>query len=173
MANSWLRVFDSGWIFFGIIFIGALVFLAVMRRIETNRISLKFAADDILMTAFGVNYFGLESEPGGPARSVGAVVLTNTGLWYRARFRDLDLFIPGGAITRVGVTDTHKGKPLHQNALSIVFINEKKVLDKAAFRIPYPDRWYGGLNNLFLKPNAKQAEARPGDLNSSGENRLN
>ena len=173
MIESFRQTLDSGWIFFGVLFIGALVFLAVMRRVETKRIFTKFKEDDILMTAFGVNYFGLESEKGGPARSAGAIVLTKTGLWYRARFKNLEIFIPGNTITRVGVTDTHKGKPLHQNALSIVFINEKKVLDKAAFRIPYPDRWYGGLNNLFLKPNAQQAAGLDENVSSPGENRLN
>ena len=162
MIESLRQVLDSGWIFFGIIFVGALIFMAVMRRVETQRIFEKFKEEDILMTAFGVNYFGLESEKGGPARSTGALVLSKTGLWYRGRMTNIELFIPGGAITRVGVTDTHKGKPLHQNALTIVFINEHKVMDKAALRIPYPDRWYGGINNVFLK-NKTEASAQPPD----------
>lgn len=141
---------DSGWIYIIIIFAGGILYLMLMQRMEASRILKKFERASILLTSFGVNFYGLQSEPGGPERSIGTLVLVQDGLFYRARHSRREIFLPGGAITHIEVIDEHKGKLLHQKVIGIAFINKEASPDMAAFRIPNPARWVSLLKNRFL-----------------------
>jgi len=141
---------NPNWLVFALLFLGLLLFLALLRNREARRISEKFPRDRIVLTSFGVNYFGLESEPGRPLRSVGALVLLRDGLYYRARFANRELTIPGAAITHIGVTDTHKGRPLHQYVVAIRFLNADGQEQKAAFRIPLPAQWTAAIKATLI-----------------------
>jgi len=143
---------SGGWVFLAVIFFGLIFFLVVMRRIEARRIEKKFNLERVVLTSYGVNYFGLKSEKGGPARSSGALVLLNNGLYYRARLSRRELFIPAGAITSLRIVDSHKGKPLYQHAVSIVFLNNRGEEDSAVFRMPFPGQWLEAIKmNLLYK----------------------
>ena len=56
---------NSAWIYFVIAFVGIIAYIAVMQRVESSRIMKKYSQGAVLFMSFGVNYFGLESEPGG------------------------------------------------------------------------------------------------------------
>jgi hypothetical protein len=142
---------NYNWLIFTAGFFGIIAFLAIMRRVETNRITQKFKQEDIYMMSFGVNYFGLESDPGKVINSSGAMVLAKEGLYYRARYSSRELFIPGGTITNIEVDNTHKGKDLHQYALAIVFINNNGKVDRAAFRVPHPNKWTTAIKEIFIQ----------------------
>ena len=142
---------NKSWLIFAVIFIGIVVFMAIIRRIETNRIMTKFDKDDFLLLSFAVNYFGRESEPGRLVRSSGALVLTKTELYYRARYRTNELTIEGTSIAEIDVTDVFKGKPLNQQAIAIYYINEFGNRDKAVFRIPHSVKWVNLINSRFIK----------------------
>jgi len=129
---------DPGWLAFALLFLAVLLYLFYRRRLEERRIIEKFPRERIVLSSFGTNYYGLESEPGGPLRSIGALVLLKDRLYYRARFAKRELTIPGAAITYIGVTDTHKGRPLHQLVVAIRFLNAEGKEEKAAFRLPLP-----------------------------------
>ena len=138
-----------GWGIFSALFFGLLVFIVLMRRVESRRIENKFKKESIIISSYGVNYFGLSSEPGGPARSAGTLVLLRDGLYYRARFRKKELFIPGDAITAIRIVETHKGKPLYQKVVAIVFRQDENEVS-ACFRIPFPDQWIGAIRKNLL-----------------------
>ena len=141
---------NSSWIYFVVIFIGLIAYMAAMQRIEARRVLSKFSKDSVLFMSFGVNYFGLESESGGPARSSGTLALIRDGLYYRARHANRELFIPGGTITNIEIIDQHKGKPLHQKVVGIIFLNQEGKVDRAAFRIPNPARWVNAIRRHFM-----------------------
>ncbi|MFP4617221.1 MAG: hypothetical protein ACLFMZ_00130 [Spirochaetaceae bacterium] len=144
---------DQSWLIMGFIIFGLIIFLAVMRSVESRRVHNKFSSDSILLTAFGVNYFGLSSEPGKPLRSAGSLVLVRDGLYYRARFLKREVFIPGDTISSLEVVDYHKGINLHQKALAINFRNKDKGSpDRAVFRIPYPNNWITAIRGVFILP---------------------
>jgi hypothetical protein len=149
------RFTNPNWFVLPLIFIGVLLYLAIMRQRESRRILEKFKKSDIIITSFGVNYFGLESEPGGPLRSSGALVLLKNGLYYRARFRRRELFIPGPAITYIGVSDGHKGRALHQQVVVIQFLNPGGREERAAFRMAYPAQWVGAIKANLLSDQPK------------------
>lgn len=142
---------NFSWILFAVLFLGAVAFLAIMRQVEIRRINTRYTESDIILLSFGVNYFGCESEPGGIKRSSGALTLTKSELYYRARYSQKELQITGTAMAQIDITDQHKGKPLNQQAIAIYFINEEGDKDKAVFRIPHPAKWVNLMNSMFIK----------------------
>ena len=151
---------NPNWLIFALIFIGIIFYLAYMRQRESKRITDKFDKREIIITSFGVNYYGLESEPGGPLRSSGALVLLKDGIYYRARFTKRELLIPGSSITYIGVTNVHKGKDLHQSVVVLQFLNQDGKDEKAAFRIPYPAQWVAAIKSNLLE-NEAQTPRKP------------
>lgn len=148
---------NPNWLIFAVLFILIMFYLVYMRQRETKRIADKFDNSEIIITSFGVNYYGLESEPGGPLRSAGALVLLKNGIYYRARYAKRELFIPGSSITYIGVTNVHKGKDLHQSVVVLQFLSEDGKEEKAAFRMPYPAQWVAAIKSNLLE---KKAEVR-------------
>jgi hypothetical protein len=141
---------NPNWLIFALIFLGIVFYLAYMRQRESKRITDKFKRDRIIITSFGVNYYGLESEPGGPLRSAGVLVLLKDGIYYRARYANRELHIPASAITYIGVTNVHKGKDLHQTVVSLQFLNSEGKEERAAFRMPYPAQWVAAIKSNLL-----------------------
>jgi hypothetical protein len=153
---------NPNWLIFALIFIGVIFYLAYMRQRETKRITDKFDKAQIIITSFGVNYYGLESEPGGPLRSAGALVLLKDGIYYRARFAKRELYIQGSAITYIGVTNVHKDKDLHQSVVVLQFLSPEGREERAAFRIPYPGQWVAAIKSNLLEKKA-EAPQKPQD----------
>jgi hypothetical protein len=153
---------NSNWLIFAVLFILVMFYLVYMRQRESKRIADKFDKNEIIITSFGVNYYGLESEPGGPLRSAGALVLLKHGIYYRARYAKRELLIPGSAITYIGVTNVHKGKDLHQPVVVLQFLSQDGREDKAAFRVPYPAQWIAAIKSNLLEKEAA-APKKPQD----------
>ena len=149
---------NPNWLIFAVLFILVMFYLVYMRQRETKRIMDKFDKNEVITTSFGVNYYGLESEPGGPLRSAGALVLLKHGIYYRARYAKRELYIPGSAITYIGVNNVHKGKDLHQTIVVLQFISEDGKEEKAAFRMPYPAQWVGAIKSNLLEKEAGAPE---------------
>jgi len=151
---------NPNWLVFALLFLAIIFYLAYMRQRETKRITDKFDKSDIVITSFGVNYYGLESEPGGPLRSAGALVLLKHGIYYRARYAKRELLIPGSSITYIGVSNVHKGKDLHQSVVVLQFLNQDGKEEKAAFRIPYPAQWVAAIKSNLLEKTAQAPRKR-------------
>jgi len=156
------RFSNPNWLIFAVLFIFIMFYLVYMRQRESKRITDKFDKQQIIITSFGVNYYGLESEPGGPLRSAGALVLLKDGIYYRARYANRELHIPGSAITYIGVTNVHKGKDLHQTVVVLQFLNPEGKEEKAAFRMPYPAQWVAAIKSNLLDKKA-EAPKKPHD----------
>jgi predicted membrane metal-binding protein len=153
---------NSNWLIFAVLFILVMFYLVYMRQRESKRISDKFDKSEIIITSFGVNYYGLQSEPGGPLRSAGALVLLKNGIYYRARYTKRELLVPGSAVTYIGVTNVHKGKDLHQTVVVLQFLTQDGREDKAAFRVPYPAQWIAAIKSNLLEKKA-EAPKKPHD----------
>lgn len=138
------------WILLSTALFIVIAYMVVIRWIETHRVERKFSKDEIIITSYGVNYFGLSSESGKIPRSVGIIVLLKSGLYYRAKFFKKELLIPRGKIKALRIVETHKGKPLYQKAMAIDFVNSNGVLDTAAFRVPFMDQWLGAIKRYLI-----------------------
>ncbi len=139
------------WLIVGAALFAVIAYLVISRRIESRRIEQKFPHENIVATSFGVGYFGLSSEPGGPARSSGALVLLKDGVYYRARLGRRELHIPSASLRGIDIVESHKGKPLYQKAIAIRFIDDHANEVTAVFRIPMPDRWLRVMRETILR----------------------
>ncbi|MBL7006622.1 MAG: hypothetical protein ISR78_06050 [Spirochaetia bacterium] len=149
---DFLKASNFETVLIGIIFMGIVFTIAYIRNLEARRIRKIFREDEILLSSFGVQYFGVESEPGKPLKSTGVLVLTNAGIFYRAKFLNRTLQISGDKISSITAVDIFKGKDMYQKIVSINFVNEKGDRDRAGFRIPYPERWSMAIKKVFLSP---------------------
>lgn len=129
---------------------GIVFLIAYIRNVEARRIRKLFKEDEILLSSFGVQYFGVETEPGSPLKSTGVLVLTKDGIFYRAKFLNRTQQIPGDKISSITAVDTFKGKNMYQKIVAVNFVNEKGERDRAGFRIPYPERWSQAIKKVFL-----------------------
>ncbi len=125
----------------GIIIFGIVILMAVIRNIESKHLSARYSTDEIVLTSFGVTWFGQESQLEKPLRKTGAVALVKDGIYYHSRFGGLEAFIPAKSIKSIGTTDFFCDKPLNDTVIQISFKNDNSELDRMAFRIPSPARW--------------------------------
>ncbi len=130
---------------------GTVLLIAFIRNMEARNLRRKLGEGEILLSAFNVHYYGVESAHKMPFNSMGALGLTKEGLYYCSRFLKRELFIAGRQLSSISVTDDFRGKNMYGNVVVFNFINDKGERDRAAFRIPYPERWSKAINELFLK----------------------
>ena len=146
-----IQALPGGFIIAGL-FLVIVAYMAIIRGLERGRIKKKFERDRIIITGFGVNFFGQESEPGALLRSVGVLILLRDGLYYRSRFGPRELMIPKSNITGLEIANIFKKKSLHINTMVISFENQDGKPDRAAFRIPHhPAQWMEVIKMKLLK----------------------
>ena len=144
------RLADPGWRMTALLFLGMILLLVLLRLRETGRIRRKFPRERIVRTSFLVTYYGLDSQPGGALRSLGAAVLLKDGLYFRARVTAFELTIPAAAILHIGLTNTHRGRTLRQYVVAIRFRTPEGQGETAAFRFALPGRWLTALRDTLL-----------------------
>jgi hypothetical protein len=139
------------WIFIALIFFGIIGYISWLRWRDRKWIENRFGNQNILAMSFGINYFGLTTEPGSPRKSSGFLLLLSDRLCYRSRLKKIELEIPASSIARVYHDRSHKGIDLHQSLVKIDFINSQNEKDTAAFKVPYPPQWMQAIENNLLK----------------------
>jgi hypothetical protein len=139
------------WLIIAAVFFGIMAYIAWIRWRDRKWIDERFGNDKIVAISFGVNYFGSATEPGSPRRSSGFLILLHDRVFYRSRFKKLELEIPAARIARVYHDKTHKGVNLHQSLVKIDFVNSQNQKDTAAFKVPYPPQWINAIENNLLK----------------------
>jgi hypothetical protein len=144
------RLADPGWRMTALLFLGMILSMAVLRWSESARLRRRFPRSRVVGTSYLVTYYGLESQPAGPLRSLGAVVLLKDGLFFRARVSGLELSIPAADILSIGLANTHRGRTLRQYVVAIRFRNPEGQGETAAFRFAQPGRWLTALRETLL-----------------------
>ena len=144
------RLADPGWRLTALLFLGMILSMAALRLSESARLRRKFPRARVVRTSYLVTYYGLESQPAGPLRSLGAVVLLKDGLYFRARVSGFELNIPAAAILNIGLSNTHRGRTLRQHVVAIRFRTSEGQGETAAFRFAQPGRWLTALRETLL-----------------------
>jgi len=139
------------WLIIAVVFFGIMAYIAWIRWRDRKWIDERFGKDKIVAMSFGVNFFGSATEPGSPRRSSGFLILLSDRVFYRSRFKKLELEIPAAQIARVYHDKIHKGVNLHQSLVKIDFVNSQNQKDTAAFKVPYPPQWINAIENSLLK----------------------
>ncbi len=141
---------DPGWRMTALLLIAMVVIIVFLRIREARKVVSKFPRERIVLTSLAVTFYGLESAASGPARLVGALVLSKDGLYFRGRVTHRELTIPGSAILNLDVTNTHRGRTMRLYVLAIRFRNPEGKGDTAAFRVPRPARWITAIRSTLM-----------------------
>jgi hypothetical protein len=91
---------EQQWIFIAIAFFGIIGYIAWMRWRDRKWIEQRFGNRPIRAMSFGVNFFGVTSEPGKPSRSSGFLLLFADELFYRSRIKKIELEIRRTGLSR-------------------------------------------------------------------------
>ena len=134
----------------GALFMGVVLAISFVRNMEAKRLKNKLGEGNIILSGYNVHYYGVESIPGIPVNSMGALGLSPEGLYFISRYAKKEIFIPGKQMTSITATDDFKGKNMYGNIVAVNFINEKGEKDRVGLRMPYPEKWSKAINRLFF-----------------------
>lgn len=141
---------EQQWIIFAMIFFGVIGYVAWIRWRDRLWIDRNYGLDAAKMMSFGVNYFGLASNPLKRKPRSGFLLLLSDRLVYRGRLANAPLEIDGSRIIQVSHGTTHGGVNLHQPVIKVVFETNEGKKDAAAFKVPYPLQWMSAIKSGFL-----------------------
>ena len=133
---------------------GVIFLISFIRNMESKRLQNRLGEGAVILSGYNVHFYGIESVPGIPFNSMGALGLSKDGVYYIARFSGKELFIQGAKISSLSVADEFKGKNMYGKVVVFNYINEENQKDRAAFRIPYPEKWSKAIHHQFM--NQKQ-----------------
>jgi hypothetical protein len=139
------------WVIIALVFFGTIFFIAWKRWQEQKWIKKRFSDQPAVALSFGVTYFGRATEPGGPHRSTGFLLLLPDRLFFRSRMAKVEVEISGPSINRVYHGTSHKGVDLHRSVIKVDFITDQGQKDTAAFAVPYPPQWIQAIKNILLQ----------------------
>jgi len=146
MTNFFL---NQEWLIIALIFFGTIFFIAWKRWRDQKWIKKRFGGRPAVALSFGVNYFGRATEPGGPHRSSGFLLLLPDCLFFRSRTAKVELEISGPSIKRVYHDISHKGVDLHRSVIKVDFLTDQSQKDTVAFAVPYPPQWIQAIENTL------------------------
>ncbi|MFD3743274.1 hypothetical protein [Nocardia sp. NPDC058633] len=110
--------------------------LRAVRRTAETAIAENFAPGEAVRSDPVANYFGRASKGGRQVRGNGALVLTETRLWFRRAGSDEPLQIPLASITSVDLVSSHAGTTIGRPLISVSFDD-----DSAAWYVRDPRQW--------------------------------
>ena len=100
-----------------------------------------FPPEQIVLTEYNANFFGLQSRGAGQIRGNGVLVLTHNELGFRRFFVRLELSIPLEQIQDVRLVNSHLGKRIVGYKLLWVQFQNSTGLDAVAWLVKNPEQW--------------------------------
>lgn len=80
-------------------------------------------------------------------------MLLKSGLYYHSWFSRREIFIPGAAITYIGVAESRNGKSFEKGAVTLRFLNTMGKEDGVFIRLLSPDQWVTAIKaHLIARP---------------------
>jgi hypothetical protein len=148
-----MNLFNSGsisTIVVGVLFMAVVLAISFVRNLEAKRLRSRLGEENIVLSAYNVHYYGVESIPGVPFNSMGALGLSKDGIYYISRYMKKELFISGNQMSSITATDDFKGKNMYGHIVAINYINDNGEKDRVGLRIPYPEKWSRAITGLFF-----------------------
>lgn len=103
-------------------------------------VSERFDPTEILRKNLWANYFGRKKKGMAQIRGNGALVLTNSQLWFLQAAPRNEIDIPLTQIIRVSTTRSHLGKTIFRPLLFVEFETPDGP-DSIAWALRHPDEW--------------------------------
>ncbi len=144
-----------GWIglTLGIAVAAVLVAAAVVRWRVLARIRGELGSDKVLLVSS--SRLGTLEEPHGARRlaHAGILALLQGGLYYHSWLGRRELFVPGPAITYIGIGEPTNGRSRERNAVVLRFLNTMGKEDGVIIRILSPEQWVSAIKtHLIARP---------------------
>ena len=117
-------------------------------RKRSNEIMDKFHAKNIIISLKGANFFGQQSHKSLQMRGNDVLVLTPEELYFEMWHPKKVLKISTSTILKVESTKSFLHKTVGRKLLKVVFQNEDREEDAAAWWITSLDKWIEELNNI-------------------------
>ncbi len=146
--NNLLQTDIGSYIVLGVL-LAVIIYIAVMKNVETRRILSKYDEKDILLLSLGVFFYGTEKTVRKPRYIAGAIALTKTEIFFQRRLLPFSVTIPLSSVRSVGVSDTFMDQPAYSNIVVLSFNDPVRGADKAGFKIPHPDKWIQGIRTYL------------------------
>jgi hypothetical protein len=141
-----------GWIglTLGVAAAAVLLAMAVVRWRLVRRIRSELGREKVLLVTSSRLATLENGEGAAGARRAGVLALLQGGLYYHSWFGRRELFIPGPAITYIGIGETLDGKPPEHSSVVLRFLNAMGKEDGVIIRILSPQQWVSAIKTHLI-----------------------
>ncbi|WP_054812692.1 hypothetical protein [Nocardia arizonensis] len=129
-----------------IVLVVSRVVLARLEKSGEAKLASEFAPDEVVHRDLTANYFGLASRGGAQIRGNGALVLTDTRLWFARAGADTPVDIPLSSVTAVDLVRSHAGKSIRRDLLRVTYGG-----DSVAWYVREPNTWLDLIDRRLPK----------------------
>jgi hypothetical protein len=141
---------DQQWLLIALVFFGVMGYVVWIRWRDRLWIDRRYGLSEARVMSFGVNYYGLASQPSVRRPSSGFLLMLPDRLVYRSRIAKQLVEIPGEQIFHITHGTSHGGVALHQSVVIIAFTDRDGAKDAVAFKVPYPPQWIAAIQANFI-----------------------
>jgi hypothetical protein len=78
-------------------------------------------------------------------------MLFGSGLYFRSWIGKREVFVPGPAISWIGVFDQHEGHRSERHRIVVRFLNASGKEDGIAVRLLYPEQWVEAIKTHLIQ----------------------
>ena len=132
---------------------GGVLGLVLVRRRLVRRIEAELGKGKVLLVTNSRLRILQEARARARLLDSGVLILLRNGLYYHAWFNRKEVFIPGPAITYIGVSDAKSEAAAARGAVVLRFLNASGKEDGVSIRLLAPDQWVSAIKtHLIARP---------------------
>lgn len=121
-----------------------------LRRKLGEMVTESFLADEIRAIELYAAFAGIESEGKYQRKGRGALVLTDTELWFRRDSEGMPLRLPLGGIIDVETVRFYLGRKRAAPMIKVTF-HAELGRDSAAWKVDRPQQWHHELTRAVMR----------------------
>jgi hypothetical protein len=132
---------------------GIFLGIVVARGRLVRRVKTELGAEKVLLVTGSRLGFLQGGRRTGGIREAGILMLLKSGLYHHSWIARRDLFIPGAAITYIGVADGKNGRAVYRGSVVLHFLTTMGKEDAVVIRLLSPDQWVSAIKtHLIARP---------------------
>ncbi|MCP4582946.1 MAG: hypothetical protein GY839_15155 [candidate division Zixibacteria bacterium] len=119
-----------------------------LQRKMLTKVENRFAGRRIAMMAINANFFGQRSKGGKQVRGNGALVLTETELWFCQAMPEKEISIPVNQIKAIELRRSFLGRSIFRQLLYVEFYHQGRD-ESIAWYVNDPEKWKMAIDRLI------------------------
>jgi hypothetical protein len=150
MGNLW-RVLEWAGLCLGAVTSAFAVTFGIARRRILRHVQGELGQDVLLLsTAARMGGYEGSRERGRPSLAIGILMLLSSGLYFHAWSGRREVFIPGAAISWIGVPERREDSGWKGQRIVVRFLNASGKQDGVAIRLLYPEQWVDAIKTHLI-----------------------